>query len=106
MTQWLPNEKSVLDRLRYYMLIETAKYYKFLYYVMHETAISDQEYDKIETDIKELEAKHPNMLREDSPTQSVDIAPITKWRVRVDPSPESIREAQAKARKRPRKCSE
>ncbi|MCK5243516.1 NAD-dependent DNA ligase LigA [bacterium] len=42
-----------------------------LYYVLTEPEISDQAYDELYTRLRELEAQHPKLVTEDSPTQRV-----------------------------------
>lgn len=41
------------------------------YYVLDNPKISDREYDRLMVDLKELEAKHPEWITPDSPTQRV-----------------------------------
>ena len=47
-----------------------------LYYVQHSPEISDLEYDKLMTELKQLEAKHPELVTPDSPTQRVGEEPV------------------------------
>ena len=46
-----------------------------LYYVLNAPQITDQQYDKLFSELKELEAKHPELVTEDSPTQRVSERP-------------------------------
>ncbi|MDR2428252.1 MAG: NAD-dependent DNA ligase LigA [Candidatus Margulisbacteria bacterium] len=50
-----------------------------LYYVADAPEISDQEYDKLLQKLQALEAKHPELLTPDSPTQRVGGAPLEKF---------------------------
>ncbi|MFA5252696.1 MAG: NAD-dependent DNA ligase LigA, partial [Phycisphaerae bacterium] len=47
-----------------------------LYYVLNQQEITDQEYDKLFAELKELEARHPELIAPDSPTQRVSERPI------------------------------
>ena len=47
-----------------------------LYYVLDQPEITDQRYDKLFAELKELEAKHPELITPDSPTQRVSERPI------------------------------
>ena len=42
-----------------------------LYYVLERPEITDQEYDALERELRELEAAHPELVTPDSPTQRV-----------------------------------
>ena len=42
-----------------------------LYYLQENPEISDQEYDALMQQLRELEAKHPQLITPDSPTQRV-----------------------------------
>ena len=48
----------------------------WLYYVQAKPVISDVEYDRLMTRLKELEAKHPELVTPDSPTRRVGGQPI------------------------------
>jgi len=48
----------------------------YLYYVLNQPLISDQQYDKLFTELKALEGKHPELITPDSPTQRVSERPI------------------------------
>jgi DNA ligase (NAD+) len=45
------------------------------YYVLDQPEISDQEYDKLFRELRDLEAQHPDLVTPDSPTQRVGGAP-------------------------------
>ncbi|HET7294564.1 MAG TPA: hypothetical protein VFM88_19230, partial [Vicinamibacteria bacterium] len=42
-----------------------------LYYVLDRPEISDEEYDGLERELRELEARHPELVTPESPTQRV-----------------------------------
>ncbi len=47
-----------------------------LYYVLNNPQISDQEYDRLFSELKKLEEQHPELITPDSPTQRVSEQPI------------------------------
>ncbi|MBN1764686.1 MAG: NAD-dependent DNA ligase LigA [Sedimentisphaerales bacterium] len=55
---------------------EEIRRHDHLYYVLNEPEISDQEYDRLFTELKRLEAEHPELVRADSPTQRVGGKPL------------------------------
>lgn len=64
--------KDRIDELR-----REINHHDHLYYVEAKPIISDREYDRLYTELKELEQKHPELITPDSPTQRVGGAPIT-----------------------------
>jgi DNA ligase (NAD+) len=52
------------------------RYHDRQYYVLAEPEISDREYDLLLKKLQELEAKHPELVSPDSPTQRVGDAPV------------------------------
>jgi DNA ligase (NAD+) len=52
-------------------LREKIRHHEYLYYVVDNPEISDGEFDKLMQQLKDLEAKHPNLVTADSPTQRV-----------------------------------
>ncbi len=62
--------KAELARLR-----EEVRKHDFLYYVKGAPVISDYEYDQFYKRLRELEAKYPDLVAPDSPTQRVGGAP-------------------------------
>lgn len=57
-------------------LRETIRYHDRKYYVEAAPEISDREYDRLVERLKELEAKHPDLVTPDSPTQRIGDAPV------------------------------
>ncbi len=53
------------------VLREKIRHHEYLYYVLDQPEISDADFDKLMRDLKDLEAKHPELLTADSPTQRV-----------------------------------
>jgi len=63
-----------IDRLR--SLIQKYDYH---YYVLDEPLVPDAEYDRIFQELKALEAKHPELVTPDSPTQRVSGTPLKSF---------------------------
>lgn len=61
-----------IDELR-----ELLNYHNYRYYVLDDPTIPDSEYDRLFHELKQLEDEHPDMVREDSPTQRVGEAPLS-----------------------------
>jgi len=54
-------------------------YHNYRYYVLDDPEISDARYDLLFRELQELEAKHPELVTSDSPTQRVGAQPLTKF---------------------------
>jgi DNA ligase (NAD+) len=52
-------------------LREEISAHDYRYYVLDEPAVPDAEYDRLMNELKELEARHPELVTADSPTQRV-----------------------------------
>ncbi len=52
-------------------LREKIRHHEYLYYVLDNPEISDQEFDRLMRQLKDLEAEHPSLTTPDSPTQRV-----------------------------------
>src|SRR5579864_1082197 len=52
-------------------LREKIRHHEYLYYVLDNPEISDQEFDRLMQQLKDLEAEHPSLMTPDSPTQRV-----------------------------------
>jgi DNA ligase (NAD+) len=52
-------------------LRETIRHHEYLYYVLDGPEIPDAEFDALMRELKEIEAKHPEWITPDSPTQRV-----------------------------------
>ena len=57
-------------------LREQIRYHDRKYYLEAQPEISDVEYDKLVERLKQLEAKHPELITPDSPTQRVGDQPV------------------------------
>jgi DNA ligase (NAD+) len=63
--------KKRVEQLR-----EKIRRHDYLYYVLNQPEISDQQYDKLFAELKQLEAKRPDLITSDSPTQRVSGQPL------------------------------
>jgi DNA ligase (NAD+) len=66
-----PTIQERADALR-----ELLHHHAHRYYVLDEPEIPDAEYDKLFRELQELEARHPELLTPDSPTQRVGAKPL------------------------------
>jgi DNA ligase (NAD+) len=62
--------RKEVERLR-----EELRHHEYLYYVADEPELSDAAFDKLMNRLKELEAKHPELVTPDSPTVRVGGVP-------------------------------
>ena len=58
--------ETKIDSLR-----DKIRRHEYLYYVLDQPSISDQEFDQLMQQLKSLEAEHPALITPDSPTQRV-----------------------------------
>jgi len=66
--------QSEIERLR-----EEIRYHEHRYYGLNDPQISDSEFDKLMSRLKELEDQHPGLITPDSPTQRVGGAPAQEF---------------------------
>lgn len=66
--------KEKIEKLR-----KLIHHHDHQYYVLDKPEITDQEYDKLFRELKELEAKHPQLITPDSPTQRVGGQPLRSF---------------------------
>jgi DNA ligase (NAD+) len=66
-----PQIQERVDALR-----ELLHHHAHRYYVLDEPEIPDAEYDKLFRELQQLEARHPELLTPDSPTQRVGAKPL------------------------------
>lgn len=57
-------------------LRQTLRQYEYEYHVLDAPSVPDSEYDKLINQLKALEAKHPELITPDSPTQRVGAKPL------------------------------
>ncbi len=71
-------DKRTLVRVK--ELREQINHHNYLYYVLDSPEISDAEYDRLFDELVELEAKYPQLVTPDSPTQRVGAAPLDEFK--------------------------
>lgn len=54
--------------------------YSYYYYVLDQPKVPDAEYDRLFRELQELEAKHPELITPDSPTQRVGAKPAVSFK--------------------------
>src|SRR5437660_12862933 len=62
--------RAKIEKLR-----KTIREHEYRYYVLDDPKISDAEFDKLMNQLKALEAKYPDLVTPDSPTQRVGGSP-------------------------------
>lgn len=68
-----------MTRADYDRLVNEAQEHEYRYYVLAAPTISDTEYDTLVRRIADIEAKHPDWVRDDSPTRRVSGAPTGEF---------------------------
>jgi DNA ligase (NAD+) len=68
--------KPVPARERASELREEIDYHNYRYYVLDDPEIPDSEYDRLLRELQALEARHPELITADSPTQRVGAEPL------------------------------
>ena len=63
-------------RKRIDSLRDQIRHHNYQYHVLDEPDVPDAEYDRLVRELQKLEAKHPELITPDSPTQRVGAAPI------------------------------
>lgn len=63
--------KKRIDSLR-----SQIRHHNYLYHVLDAPEIPDAEYDRLMRELEKLEAQHPDLITDDSPTQRVGAEPI------------------------------
>lgn len=70
----MPTAKETVDEIT--RLREQINHHNYLYHTLDEPDISDAEFDRLFKSLKALEAEHPDLVTDDSPTQRVGAAPL------------------------------
>ncbi len=68
-------------RLRVEELRAQVNYHNYRYHVLDDPEIADAAYDRLLRELRELEARHPELITPDSPTQRVGGEPVTAFGV-------------------------
>ena len=74
--------KQKINKLR-----ELLNYHNHRYYVLDSPEISDEEYDNLMRQLKQLEDEHPELITPDSPTQRVGAEPVAAFGIVEHPQP-------------------
>ena len=74
----MPVPKKVLERIK--RLRDEITYHNYRYYVLDSPVISDEEYDALVHELRDLEERYPGTITPDSPTQRVGAPPSEKFR--------------------------
>lgn len=69
-------DDSAPVRERIESLRQSLNYHNHRYYVLDSPEISDEEYDMLFAELKQLEQQHPDLITPDSPTQRVGATPV------------------------------
>ncbi|HEY9040744.1 MAG TPA: NAD-dependent DNA ligase LigA [Rheinheimera sp.] len=69
--------QSLLQQVQ--QLRQQLEQYSYQYYVLDNPTVPDAEYDNLYRQLQQLEAKHPQLITADSPTQRVGAAPLSKF---------------------------
>ena len=72
----MPDDRDAKERVE--ELRDAINRHDRLYFVENAPEISDAEYDRKLSELEELEQEHPDLVTEDSPTQRVGAAPVSK----------------------------
>lgn len=65
---------------RHEALVREIRAHDYRYYVLDDPVLSDQEYDALYQELRDLEREHPSLATADSPTRRVGGAPRTELR--------------------------
>lgn len=74
-------------RQRYEQLKQEIHFHNYRYHVLDAPIISDAEYDRLMTELRQIEAEHPDWVMPDSPTQRAGAAPAEKFEKVRHPRP-------------------
>ncbi len=80
-------EEFTQARKRVESLRKSLNHHIYRYYVLDAPEISDEEYDRLYTELKNLEHDHPELVTPDSPTQRVGAQPSASFGVVHHPLP-------------------
>ncbi len=62
-------------------------FHNYRYHVMDDPVISDAEYDRLMSKLRQIETDHPEWITTDSPTQRAGAAPAEKFVKNRHPAP-------------------
>lgn len=74
-------EETIMDSATHMkQLADQVREHRRRYFVLDQPVLSDAEYDALERELRELEARHPEWADPNSPTQRVGAAPLEAFR--------------------------
>ncbi len=73
----MASPSSPADRIA--ALRRQIQYHSYRYYVLDDPEIPDAEFDRLMAELRDLEARYPALITEDSPTQKVGGAPLDRF---------------------------
>ncbi|NIA23543.1 MAG: NAD-dependent DNA ligase LigA [Proteobacteria bacterium] len=79
------NKEKAKKRIK--ALREKINYHNHMYYVLAEPKISDEEYDRLYKELRDLEDKFPDFVTPDSPTRKVGGEPLMEFKSVRHPIP-------------------
>jgi DNA ligase (NAD+) len=79
------NDQELLHRLD--EIKHEINYHNYKYHVLDAPVISDYEYDRLVTELHEIENAHPDWITPDSPSQRAGAAPLEKFTKVKHPAP-------------------
>ena len=80
-----PQQQAALDRI--VELRKSIEYHSYRYHVLDDPEIADAEYDALVRELAALEDAHPELVSDDSPTQTVGAAPSALFTPLPHPNP-------------------
>ena len=72
-------QHSEADAARIEELRQQIRHHNYLYHALDTPEIPDVEYDRLMRELQDLEARHPELIASDSPTQRVGAEPISAF---------------------------
>ena len=79
----MSSEGDMTDlRQRMKDLADALRLHRHRYYVLDQPTVSDTEYDRLERELLDLEAAHPDLADPNSPTRRVGATPIEAFEKR------------------------
>src|SRR5215475_2651173 len=67
-------------KTRHAELVDEIRQHDYAYYTLAQPTISDQDYDRLYHQLLDLEAKFPDLISPDSPTQRVGGRPLKEFK--------------------------
>lgn len=85
MKGFIMDDQNTYDELQ--VLRDQIQHHNYLYHVLDAPVISDAEFDLLLNKLKSIEAKHPEWITPDSPTQRISVTTATKFNKVTHPAP-------------------